>query len=65
MKLQKYTLLEQGMVSKSDFNIAQASWILIFEILEMVCNGLETAGEIGINLTSTSSGPLESVLFGL
>ena len=49
-------------VLKSDFNIAQASWILIFEILEMVCNGLQTAGEIRFDLTS---GQLESVLFGL
>ena len=49
-------------VLKSDFHIARASWILIFEMLEMVCNGLQTAGEIRFDLTS---GQLESVVCGL
>jgi len=52
MKLQKDTILEQGRVSKSDSHIARASLILIFEILEMVCNGLQTNWRDRIGLTS-------------
>ena len=52
MKLQKDTILEQGTVSESDSHIARASLILIFEILEMVCNGLQTNWRDRIGLTS-------------
>jgi len=51
MELQKDAIIEQGRVSKSNLNIARASWILI---LEMVCNGLQRAGEIGFDLSVLS-----------
>ncbi len=65
MELQKDMILKQGRMLKSDSHIAGASLILIFEILEMVCNSLQTNWRDWIDLTSTSSGQLESVLFGL
>ena len=52
-------------LSKSDSHIARASLILILEILEMVCNGLQTNWRDRIGLTSTCSGQLESLWFGL
>ena len=52
MELQN-AILEQGRVSKSNLNIAQASWILI---LEMVCNGFKRAGEIRFDLSSVQIG---------
>ena len=49
IEFQNDAILKQGRVSKSNFNIAQASRILI---LEMVCNGLQRAGGVGFDLTS-------------